>query len=276
MFRTILVHVDNLEGAVERTAFAIALARKYEATLVGMTAGLPRLPMEVYADGFGTVAIGPEYTEFDRKHIEAEFGVAGQNFKKATESSGLATEWRAVFEAPSVALMRAASVADLVILGRGDQTLLGDFVTPSAGDIVLHTGRPVLVVPKGGARAEIKSVVVAWKETSEAQRAVADALPFMKRAENVVVLGVSEDDGGAPDLADTVAFLKRHNIPAKTQVLQRGPMSVGDQIVDFATKGQADLVVAGAYGHTRIREWIFGGVTRSLLTSSTVPVLFSH
>ena len=276
MFRTVLVHVDNLTGAAERTRFAIALAREFEAMLIGLTAGLPRLPMEVYADGFGSIAVGPEYTEFDRKHVEAEFGVIAANFKKATEASGLETDWRAVFEAPSVAVMRAASAADLVVVGSGDQSLLGDFVSPSAGDIVLHTGRPILVVPAGRDRMSVKNVVVAWKATSEAQRAVADALPFMKRAASVLIVGVNEGDGAAPDLGDTQGFLRRHGITARTQVIQRDAGSVADQIIEFATKGQADLIVAGAYGHTRVREWIFGGVTRALLTRSPIPCLFSH
>jgi nucleotide-binding universal stress UspA family protein len=276
MFRTVLVHVDNRAGSAERTRFAVSLARQFEAGLIGLTAGLPRLPVEVYADGFGSIALGPEYTEFDRKHVEAEFGQTAAAFRQLTDGSGVETSWRAVFEAPSVAVIRAAAAADLVVLGTGDTSLIGDFVSPSAGDIVLHTGRPILLAPHGRDRIDVKNVVIAWKDTAEAQRAVADALPFMKRAGSVVVVQVKEDAAGAPDLADTQAFLKRHGIGAKTQIIQRGSASVADAVIDFARKSEADLIVSGAYGHTRMREWIFGGVTRGLLTRSPIPCLFSH
>ena len=276
MFRTVLVHVDNLTASAERTRFAIDLAREFDATLIGLTAGLPRLPIEVYASSLGTVAVGPDYTEFDRQHVEAEFGTSAAAFKKATDGSGLDTDWRAIFESPSIAVAHAAGAADIVVVGAGDQSLLGDFGTPSAGEIVLHTGRPILVVPEGRDRFKQQNVVVAWKDSPEAQRAIADAIPFMKRAATVAVVQVQEEKERESSLHDAEAFLVRHGIAAKTQVLQPSGATVADQLIEFARRGQADLIVAGAYGHTRLREWVFGGVTRGLLKRSPIPCLFSH
>jgi nucleotide-binding universal stress UspA family protein len=122
----------------------------------------------------------------------------------------------------------------------------------------------------------VRNVVIAWKETAEAQRAIADALPFMKEANSVTIVQIHEGGAGAPSLVDPEAFLVRHGIAAKTALLPRSEATVGDQIVAFAKKTGADLIVAGAYGHTRLREWVFGGVTRGLLLNSPIPCLFSH
>ena len=276
MFRTVLVHVDSMGDSAKRTALAIDLARQFDATLIGLTAGLPRLPIEVYDASLGTVAIGPDYTEFDRKHLEAEFGKAEAAFGKATDGSGLETSWRAVFGAPSAAIIAAAVAADIVVVGPGDRSLLGTLGSASAGDIVLRTGRPVLVASSEQDRIAARSILVAWKDTAEAQRAIADAVPFMKRAATVAVVAVQEGSDRPPELDDAIAFLLRHGIAAKADVIQPKGLTVEEAIIDRARRSQADLIVAGAYGHSRFREWAFGGVTRALLTAAPVPCLFSH
>jgi nucleotide-binding universal stress UspA family protein len=276
MFRTILVHADSDRDSTPRIALAADLARRFEATLIGVTAGLPRLPIEIYNAGLGTIAVGPDYTELDREHLEAEFGKAEAAFGRATKGSGLETGWRAIFGPPSEAIAAVAITADLVVVGPGDRSLLGNLGAASAGDIVLRTGRPVLVVPDNADRATAKTIVVAWKDTAEAQRAIADALPFMKQAESVVLVSVSEGSTPPAGLPDAVAFLLRHGIAAKSELVDSKGAAAGDVILAFARRAQADLVVAGAYGHSRFREWAFGGVTRALLMQSPIPVLFSH
>ncbi|MEJ0011240.1 MAG: universal stress protein [Bauldia sp.] len=276
MYRTILVHADNVRDSTPRIALAADLARRFNATLIGVTAGLPRLPIEIYDAGLGTVAVGPDYTEQDRKQLEAEFSKAEATFDRTTKGAGLETSWRATFGPPSEAIVAAAIAADLVVVGPGDRSLLGDLSVASAADVVLRSGRPVLVVPDNVQQAAAKTVVVAWKNTTEAQRAIADALPFMKDAESVVLAAISEGGERPPNLPDAVAFLLRHGIAAKSELIDPKGAAIGDVLLDFARRAQADLVVAGAYGHSRFREWVFGGVTRALLMRSTVPVLFSH
>src|SRR5260221_8137456 len=219
MFRTILVHVDNERGAAERVGCASDLARRFDATLLGLTAGLPQLPMELYTDAIGSVAIGPDYSEFDRKHVEAEFGKTATAFKAWTADSGLETDWRAVFESPSLAIIRAATAADLIVLGAGDHSLIGNYNRPSAGDVVLRTGRPILVVPEGHEGIDVRNVVVAWKETPEAQRAIADAVPFMKEAKSVTLVQIHEAGARNGSMVDPEAFLVRHGVAAKTAIL---------------------------------------------------------
>ncbi|HVY20653.1 MAG TPA: universal stress protein [Bauldia sp.] len=276
MLRTVLVHVDPLRSSSDRTAAAIALAQRFDATLIGITAGLPRLPVEIYNAALGTVAVGPDYTEMDRRQLEAEFGKAQAAFAAAAKGAGLETSWRAMFGPPSAAIVAAATTADIVVVGPGDRSLLGDLGAASAGDVVLRAGRPVLVVPDGVTGVATRNIVVAWKDTVEARRALADALPFMKDAESVVVLAVNEGGDTPPEIADAAAFLLRHGIAAKSEIVPTKGAATGDVVLDFAARSQADLIVAGAYGHSRVREWVFGGVTRALLMRATVPVLFSH
>jgi nucleotide-binding universal stress UspA family protein len=276
MFRTVLVHVNNMETSEARTRFAIAVARQYDASLIGVTAGLPQVPIEIYTAGAGVAGISPEYSDFSRKQLEAEFGKTQRAFSAATESSGLEGSWRAYLEIPAVAVAAAAGAADILVVGPGDRSSLGDAGSAAAGDIILRVGRPVLVAPEGMTSLNARNVLVAWKDTSQAQRAIADALPFMKRAESVVVATIDEGQTRSSGLADAVAFLVRHGIAAKGETIEAKGEPVHQQLLDMAGKRQTDLIVSGAYGRSRLREWVFGGVTRGLLMQSRLPCLFSH
>ncbi len=276
MFRTILLYVDGPDGSEARIQLAVGLAHKFDATLIGLTAAQLRLPLELYDAALGTVAIGPDYGELDQTELEAEFAKSQAAFTAATKAAGIESDWRAVFAAPSEAIAEIATTADLVILGSGDDSLLGDLGAPSAGDVVLRIGRPILVVPPVFDQTSIETIVVAWKNTPEAQRALADAVPFMKGAATVIVLGIQEGDEVVGSLAYAEGFLVRHGIAAKIEVRQRGKLAIEDEILECAKRNHAELIVSGAYGHTRLREWVFGGVTRALLTRSPIPCLFSH
>lgn len=271
MYRSILVHVAGADTS--RIAAAITLAKKFDGTLIGLAAGLPQLPIEVSGAALGVVAIGAEYAEADRRGIEVGLDAAGETFRKMTDAAGVKAEWRALLQGPAVAITTAAAAADIVVVGPGNESLLGDFDAPSPGDIVLHTGRPVLLVPKGRDNAAVRTAVVAWKNTSEAQRAMADAVPLLKGAD--VTIAVVREGDTTPSTADPQAFLARHGIIAKVEVLATGAPA-SEQISAYARKSGADLVVAGAYGHTRFREWVFGGVTRGLLTDPPCLCLFAH
>jgi nucleotide-binding universal stress UspA family protein len=277
MFRTVLVHVDNQSASRGRIQAAIDVARQFDASLIGMTAGIPKLPIEIYSASLGTVALGPEDDAFGQKHLEAEFSDSAKKFEDATRNSGLETSWQAVFDAPSLAITRAATAADIVVVGPGDHSLLGDLRSAAAGDIVLRTGRPVLVIPESVDSIKVARVMVAWKDTTEAQRALADAIPFMKRAAQVLLVQVQDKaDQPSTDLAAATGFLLRHGIAAEPRAVQPDGNGVEYQLLDYANRNQIDLIVAGAYGHSRLREWVLGGVTRELLTQSHVPCLLSH
>lgn len=276
MFRTVLVHVDREAGSQERTFLAVGLARHHDAALIGLTAGLPRLPVELYADGIGVVATGNDFTELDRKELEAEFGIAAKAFQKATKDCGLKTEWRSAFDFPSNALVGAASAVDIIVTGPGDRTLLGNYRVASAGDLLMRCGRPVLVVPAGLDELNIRSAVIAWKDRREARRAVTDALPFLKRAARTFILNIDEGDGGSSSAKDIHAALARHHVDATIEVQPPSDGPVAEQLIQFARSRKADLIVSGAYGHSRFREWVLGGMTRGLLGNCPFPCLMSH
>jgi nucleotide-binding universal stress UspA family protein len=276
MYRSVLVHVDREASSQERIRLAVGLARHHDAALIGLAAGLPRLPVELYADGLGMVAAGNDFTDLDRKEMEAEFGRAAAQFREATKDSGLKTDWRSSFEFPSNALVDAANAADIIVTGCGDRTLLGDYRLASAGDVLMRCGRPVLVVPAGLGELNVRNVLIAWKNTREARRAVADALPLLKRASSVRLVHISEGNGGVQSAKDAQALLARHQIDASLEIQPRGNGMIEEQLIQVARRHESDLVVAGAYGHTRFREWILGGMTRGLLGNCQVPCLMSH
>jgi len=276
MFRTVLVHLDNAKGSTARMQFATSVARDFDATLIGITAAQPHMPVEVYESAMGAAVVDPDYIDYDRRRLEAEFAKTAEAFKQQVEKSGLETAWRASFEPTSDAIVRAAVAADLIVVGRGDGTPIPNMQVAAPGEVVLRTGRPVLVAPEGQEACHPGNILVAWKDSGEAQRAIADAIPFMKRAKQVTVAAVRErKDDTVSGLDEALGFLLRHGIAGQSKVIDV-KKSAGEDILDFVGSAKIDLVVAGAYGHSRWREWAFGGVTRELLLRSPVPCLFSH
>lgn len=187
------------------------------------------------------------------------------------------TEWRSGLDFPHEILIREARAADLVVVGR--DRVAGDWYRSlDPGAVLLRTGRPILVVPGGveGVRAE--RVVIGWKEAREARRAVHDALPFLHEASRVSIVEACEH--GAEDevqrhISDVTGYLARHRIKVGAHIIAHAT-SAADELVKVAGDEGADLIVAGAYGHSRLGEWTFGGVTRDLLTKSSVCCLMSH
>jgi nucleotide-binding universal stress UspA family protein len=171
-----------------------------------------------------------------------------------------------------------ARAADLVITGSNRDGILLDpmrQVDPSA--LVMQVGRPVFVVPPEAEYLKLSNMLVAWKDTREARRAVSDALPLLHRAKYVEVVEVVEGDAdrsaAEARVNDVAAWLGRHAVTARGRTIHATRES---ERLDALWEEGADLVVAGAYGHTRLQEWVFGGVTRNLLTRSRRCSLLSH
>jgi nucleotide-binding universal stress UspA family protein len=173
---------------------------------------------------------------------------------------------------------REARAADLIIVGaRHTGHSVHDLVDP--GVILLRAGRPVLVVPETVAPLQLCRVLVAWKDTRECRRAVRDALPFLQQAKEVLLLGIGEgesESNAKRTLSDVAAYLLRHGVAAVHQVWRpaRGPVAA--ELLRHVQDEKADLIVAGGYGHSRVGEWVFGGVTHELLASSPVCCVLSH
>jgi nucleotide-binding universal stress UspA family protein len=141
------------------------------------------------------------------------------------------------------------------------------------GDLVMDAGRPVLFVPPSVNHLSAKRVVVAWKDTREARRAVWDSMPFLKRAAEVSVVAIDSEDAGARDVA---AYLGCHGVLATVLTRPETEIAAAVKIIHIAQQEGADLIVCGAYGHSRAREWAFGGVTRDLLDGSPLCCLMAH
>lgn len=278
-YKTVLVHLDRGPRCAARLDLGMSLAQSVEAHCVGLFAlSALRVPSYARAEAGGLVA------EAEARYREEAAAAAEQAFHaSARRNGGARVEWRGSTRDALAAVLLSARYADLVVVGQHDDGADEDSgVSPDFVDeVVLAAGRPVLVVPYAGRFASIgRQVLVAWNASREAARAVTDALPLLQRAANVQVVAFDPGKGGADhgDVpgADIGLWLARHGV--KVQVAQQNGagLDIGAQILSRAADIGADLIVMGAYGHSRMRELVLGGATRTLLQSMTVPVLMSH
>jgi nucleotide-binding universal stress UspA family protein len=202
-------------------------------------------------------------------------------FRDGLARRALDGEWRSFDHTEPAELIRFARSADLAVLGQypGDDSDRRTWLRPD--DLMIETGRPVLVVPYAGAFELVgRRVLVAWDGTREANRALHDALPLIGGAEAVTVLHVGAQpadlDRDRPWLERIVGHLGRHRINARAEETPSGDIATADVLLSRAADLGADMIVAGAYHHSQLRESLLGGVSRDLLDHMTVPVLMSH
>jgi len=272
---TILVHVDDGPDARSRVDLARDLADRTGARLIGAAAAQPVIPVYApFADGL--VTIQPEVMKAAQAQIDRTVGDAKAVFDEAV-SGHANVEWRASSsQAAEGFIARQARAADLLVVGRrGAADSLDPILGLFPADVIMGAGRPVLVTPPKTERLLAKRILVAWKDAREARRAVADALPLLRLADDVFVASVASE-GDTDSAADVVAALIRSGVPARALVEDTGRLSAGDALIETTRRAGADLIVAGAFGHSRTREWVFGGVTRDLLDHAPVCCLFSH
>ncbi len=266
----IMVSLDLGAAAADRVQLATGLARDFKARLTGVGACEFQGFMPV-----GDVIEVLHAYELEERRARESLEAAKALFLRSAGKE-VETAWRAALARPLDHLAQQCRAADLVVVGRhgfadGDPGPMGIPV----GALLMEAGRPVLVVPPGIERLETRRAVVAWKDTPEARRALHDALPFLARAETVriVTIGRAARREGA---ADVTAHLAGHGIAATAHPLADPIISAADEILRFVEREGADLVVMGAYGHSRLREWVFGGLTRDMLQMTPVCCLMSH
>ena len=260
-YKSILVNLDIDGPVVPLIKFAVDLASRFKAQLVGFSAADAPLPIAVPESG----AIAAEVWERQRQDIERRFGELNREVEKLAGNS-VEVEWRDSLDSPTRSLAVMARLADLIVTGSARGASTGDiYRAVDPGSVVLQTGRPVLVAANGAQHAPGKKAVVAWKDTREARRAVADAVPLLSLTKEVVVVTAERELNRwvKAGVADVVSYLACHGIKARSELIETSDES--GRLVEFVTSAGADLVVSGAYGHSRMREWVFGGVTRSLL-----------
>jgi nucleotide-binding universal stress UspA family protein len=268
-----MVHMDGTPGSEKRVRLAADLADRFQAALIGV-AGRCYLP-SFLADGGDADAA--ERDDRERHEMTKLFAAMETRFLAAAKLLKQ-VEWRGIFDYTNDLVPIQARTADLLIVGRRQQP--GDlYFALDPGMTILRAGRPVLLVPEGVDTLAGRRVVVAWKDTRESRRAVRDALPFLQAAQEVIVAEISEHGSAAQSrkrLDDVASYLLRHKVVVAAKACLRAQQSIAGELLRLAKDEKADLIVAGAYGHARLSEWIFGGVTRDLLADSSICCLFSH
>lgn len=279
--KDILVHLDTTPRCAARLNLAAALAARHGAHLVGLL--VADIPSANYFYG-AAMPLVPASPEEIIRRLRDEANAAAtpvqQAFNECLRRNGIEGEWRMVEGSPPVTTALHGRYADLVVVGQPNpyEPSDGDPITVST---VMTAGRPVLAVPFAGDFPVIgEHVLIAWNASREAARAVNDALPLIGHAKKVTVLAINPQSGigghGDVPAADISLHLARHGLKAEAAHTVAKDISDGEALLSYAADIGADLIVAGAYGHSRARELVFGGVTRTLVAEMTVPVLFSH
>jgi nucleotide-binding universal stress UspA family protein len=276
-FATLLVHVEADPTPDPRLALAIDLANQFDAKLIGVGAEFYRTAY--YDFGVGTLIAAEMDAEMDS--VDADLKRAEEKFRSAADAVRQGWDWRTAVRFPLAEVAAEVRAADLVVTSRSGRGGASDYKVALPGALILQTGRPVLVAPPDAVQLKVASAVVAWKDTREARRAVSDALPFLKRAQKVHLVEICESKDAAPAattrLADVADHLLRHSVNATVSVeVDEKDATAAHHLLDVAERHDADLIVAGAYGHSRFQEWVFGGFTRALLAQTARAVLFSH
>ena len=276
-YKDILVHLDSSPACESRIDVAVRLAGKFGAKLTGLyVVGLA--PMHQYAEA----DLGPELVEAHDRYMREAAGEAERIFQERSRAANIATEWRQVEGALPDLVLLHGRFSDLIIAGQRNTERLDPGTAPELPEhLILDAGRPVLIVPHTGSFPTVgERVVIAWKSNRGAARAVNDALPFLTSAKDVCVIAINPEDGisgdGSHPAEDVVAHLSRHGIAAQARSPHAARGTLGQTLRDTISDFNADLVVMGAFGRSRWRELILGGVTRTMLSKMMVPVLMSR
>jgi nucleotide-binding universal stress UspA family protein len=278
--KDILVHLDGAAPSAQRLALAAELARRHQAHLTGLFVVDLTPPVLGAMEGGGGAVLAGLIEQMRAEALATAAGVEAR-FAETLARERIAGEWRIAEGAAPELVGLHARYADLVVLGQADpqaDEAAGAAVVAAA---LFGSGRPVLVVPHSGVFPGIgRRVLVGWNASREATRAVHDALPLLMAADSVTIAAVNPRRGlgahGDEPGADIARHLARHGARVQVEHSTAPEIGAGDILLNRAADLSADLLVVGAYGHSRLREMFLGGVTRTLLGQMTLPVLLSH
>ncbi len=278
-YKTIAVHLDDGKHCKSRVDVAADIARRFDAHLIGVYSA----PAIMGAHALQDPWLGERLTARSDEAATRVEAVSSQFLTRAGGLDSTRVEFRSEDMGPVEAMKTHARYSDLIVIGQTDPDQRVAGIPANFPELVtLTAGRPVLVVPyytdafpKLGAK-----VLVAWNANREATRAVTDAMPFLQRAQRVTVMTVNSkhDRGENRDVpaAGIAHYLARHGVKAEAAQSYSDELTVGDELLVRVADGEIDLLVMGAYGHSRLREIVLGGVTQTLLQHMTVPILMSH
>jgi nucleotide-binding universal stress UspA family protein len=268
---SIMVAVDPSANAANRVRLAAELADRFSARLIGIGAESIVLPL-----------YGPDPTlatkvlKMEEARVKEDLRQAEKIFRREAGKRNR-IEWRSGIADPTEFACTNARATDLVIVSRsGPPDGIEHAMNPPASDLIMGLGRPLLILPPDTTHVRARNAMVCWKDTSQARRALRDSLPFLRDAEAVFVVGIG-DEVNKTILQDVCVYLSHHGIMGEAHYVpmqDRG--TVSDTILEVLQQHDADFLVAGAYGYSRLREWAFGGVTGDLLGCTPVPWLTVH
>jgi nucleotide-binding universal stress UspA family protein len=278
-YKTIIVSLNDISRSETLLTLATGMAAKHEAHLIGLyVIPAPRIYPAVSAH-VTPIVLNETKTFFEEKAEQSR-----NAFEKAASAAGVEAEWRRLnSDSPNIAdgVIEHGLQADVLLISQRND-LGNDGIEPDFCErVVMESGRPVIVVPHNGKFNEIgEHVVVGWNASREATRAVFDAMPMLESSEETRLIWVDpqkqwEKSGNLPG-AEMAATLTRHGVRSIAEAMPTDGIGSGDALLNRASDLGADLIVMGAYGHTRLREFVFGGATRTMLDQMTLPVLLSH
>jgi nucleotide-binding universal stress UspA family protein len=275
-YATVMVSLALDQPNDSRLQVAGELAERFDAAVIGVAAAQFAPPL-YFTDGDEAQRLVDQGAASVRRRL-AELEA---QFLAATRNRGGHVDWRSAVDFPARFVLAQARCADIIVCGGRSPAFSDAFSLISPKDLVMQAGRPLLVVPDKVTWLDLRSVLVAWKDVPEARRAVADALPLLRKARDVSVVAIPESDDDRSALmagvTDVTAWLARQGITATARVTEApGNEPAAAQLDSVARDVGAGLIVAGAYGHSRLRELILGGVTQYLVTQSARCVLLSH
>ena len=287
MIKTILVPAtgNRADDAVFTSALAVACAFDAHLDFLHVRVDAAAMVAAMAADGSGTAMVSGLVEGIDAEATRRE-DAARQLFQRFCEREGLAIEdTPAGQQSPTAQWLRQTGdeaywvreygrAADLLVVGHpaDDQGVAIDTIEAA----LVGTGRPVLIVPAAPLVSLPETIVIAWKAAPEAARAVTAAMPLLSKAKRVLIVTVAEEEGLSDEEgARLMTTLSWHGLNASTRHLRPDRLGAADTLLAAATEEKA-LIVMGAYGHSRLREWIFGGFTERVLRGAMVPVLMMH
>jgi nucleotide-binding universal stress UspA family protein len=257
-YKTILVHCDAGKTTRGRVAIAAELAERFDAHVVGLHVR-QRFEAPMFSDA--TMALDALYRTYEQA-VKTEEAAASAAFQGALAGKRRSSEWRVVDGFAEDNLAAAARYADLVVVGQREPEPMPESTPSDLPEKLALQGR---------------TVMVCWNGRREASRAATGALPLLKTAERVIVLTIDADKTDEPDAGERAGdWLARHGVKATVQSDSATATDVGNVILSRAADAAVDLIVMGIYGHSRMREFVLGGASRTLLASMTVPLLIAH
>ena len=270
----ILLTVDHTPQCAKRTTVASDFASQIGAHLTALYV-IPKIDIPNYAG----VNIPPEVLATQEKYQMDIAQQAKTDFAAATKGKDCSTEWRCVSGIVDQQIIEHARYSDLVVISQAQEfgLLSGDAAVDYS--VILESGRPVLIIPRDGEVSSLgRRILIGWNGSKEVVRAVNDGLPLLKNADTVTIGNVGD---GSPDddeegEARIYRYLKKQGVNVQFEQLAAAGAKTGAALLAKAADVDADMMLMGAYGHSRLREVVFGGVTQTILEQTTIPVLMSH